>query len=470
MKRNITRREALGIGTKWALGFSFFPSIISSNSWRTKREFNVMDYGAAGDGKALDTKALQQAIDEASATGGGARVILPSGHRFYCGTITLKSNIEFHLAGDAELVISTDKGDYKGGAAITCRNTQNLKISGTGNIEGQALEFMEGYEEDAQRWVPTGWRPRLFQLFTCRGLEIENISFGNSPLWGLHMVGCEDVSIDNITIRNHLQVPNSDGINPDHCRNVEIKNCDIQGGDDNIVIKTTRQYGDYGPSAHIHVYDCKLQSQSSGIKIGTETTDDIHDIRFERCQIRDSNRACTVQSRDEGKVYNIEFRDIDFSIRQVPDNWWGLGEGISITSFPRTYYGDVGGIRDIRLINITGRAENSVRVNGSPESRIRDISLQNVDIEMKRNTKYPGGRFDNRPTDFYDEIEEHGNPGYCIRYVDNIELTDCSIKWAENPRDYYTYAVYAESVTGLQLKDFQGDAAHPERYDPIALR
>lgn len=469
--KKLSRREVLGLGAKLAIGIPFFPTIISSNAWRgSKREFNVMKFGAIGDGKIPDTQSIQTAINKASSTGGGARVILPEGHCFYTGTIELKDNIEFHLAGDAELIISTNRDDYQEDAAIICRDARQLAITGTGKIDGQALEFMNGYEKSAKRWIPADWRPRLFQLNTCKGLEIKNITFGNAPFWGLHMVGCEDVSINNLTIRNNLRVPNSDGINPDHCRNVEIKNCDIRAGDDNIVVKTTPQHQDYGPSAHIRVYDCTLQSQSSGLKIGTETTDDIYDIRFERCKIRDSNRACTIQSRDEGEVYDIEFRDIDFSIQQAPQSWWGLGEGISITSLPRTYFGKVGGIRDIRLINVKGQAENSLRINGVPESRIKDIRLLNVDIKLKRNTEYRGGRFDNRPTAVYDDIESCGNPGFSIRHVDNISLTNCRVDWSDNPRDYYTYAIQAEKVTGLEISNFDGEAAHPERYDPVVLR
>lgn len=185
MKDKLSRRETLRIGSRLAIGLPFFPSIVSSNALRySSREFNVMDYGAAGDGKTLDTKAIQRAIDKASSAGGGAKVVLPGGYRFYTGTIAMKSNIEFHLADDTKLIISTNREDYQGGAAITCHDIRNLKISGTGNIEGQALKFMSHYEEEHKFWVPKNWRPRLFQLYTCKGLEVRDISFGNSPLWG----------------------------------------------------------------------------------------------------------------------------------------------------------------------------------------------------------------------------------------------------------------------------------------------
>ncbi|MFH5885427.1 glycoside hydrolase family 28 protein [Halalkalibaculum sp. DA3122] len=470
MDNSMSRREALGMGTTLAAGFSLFPSIISSNALRRNaREFNVMDYGAEGDGTTLDTEAIQQAIDKASDAGGGARVLLPGGHSYLTGTIELKSNIDFHLADDAELLISTNREDYKTGAAITSRDIRNLRLSGTGNIEGQAKEFMTHYEEENQYWSPKDWRPRLFQLYTCKGLEAVDFSFGNSPLWGFHMVGCEDVGIDSLTIRNDLEVPNSDGINPDHCRNVEIKNCDIVAGDDNIVVKATRQDREYGPSANIHVYDCVLQSQSAAIKIGTETTSDIHDILFERCIIKDSNRGFGIQSRDEGEVYNITFRDIEFTVEQVPDIWWGLGEGISFTSFPRTLQSEVGGIRDIKLSNIKGMTENSIRINGSPESRIQNISLDNVDIRMNKRTEHSGGRYDNRPTEVYQGIEVHDNPGYSIQYADNISLNNCSIEWGENRAKYYTHALESEHVSGLKMTGFEGEAAHPDLYDSIVI-
>jgi hypothetical protein len=89
---------------------------------------------------------------------------------------------------------------------------------------------------------------------------------------------------------------------------------------------------------------------------------------------------------------------------------------------------------------------------------------------MKRRTGYRGGRFDNRPTDVYDDIEQHGNPGFSLRHVDNISLKDCGVGWSENPRDYYTYAIRAEKVTGLEISNFDGDSAHPGRYNPVALR
>lgn len=473
--KQISRREALRLGTRLtagaALGLQLLPSTILSKSRRRPPQvFNVMDFGAAGNGTTLDTQAIQRAIDEAAGAGNNARILIPGGHRFLIGTIELKKGIDFHIAGGAELVLSTNKNDYSNaGAVITAREAHGLQISGSGNIDGQALEFMSHYDEENEWWRPKGWRPNLFQLVACKDMEVRDISFGNAPHWGLHMVGCEGVLVDNITIRNHLDLPNCDGIGPDHCRNVEIRNCDIRCGDDAIVVKTTGRQGDLGPSANIHVHDCVLETQDSGVKIGTETTQDIYDIVFERCEIRESCRGCTIQLRDEGSVHDIIFRDINFVSRYFSAPWWGRGEAISLTAIPRTFDTRPGSIYNILIENVSGRSENSVRVNGTPESRIRDVRMSNVNVALDRWTKYPGGLFDNRPTEVYPDIETHDNPGYSIRFADNVALRNCSLEWGENRPDYYTHALEAENVTGLKMTGFKGEAAHPGRYDSIVV-
>ena len=106
-------------------------------------EFDVLKFGAVGDGKTLDTKAFQKAIDAAAEVGKNARVFVPSGHKYLIGTIELKSNLDFHLEGNAELLVSTNRADYSSQvAAVVAKGANNLTLSGTGSINGRALEFM----------------------------------------------------------------------------------------------------------------------------------------------------------------------------------------------------------------------------------------------------------------------------------------------------------------------------------------
>ncbi len=473
-KKYISRRQVLS----WGLKFSAVTAVSTAITTcaliaGAKREdvpvFDVLQYGAVGDGKTLDTKAIQKAIDAAAATGKKSRVIVRSGHKYMIGTIELKANIDFHLEGNSELLVSTNKNDYSGQAAVVAKSANNLTLSGTGSINGRALEFMSHYEKENEWWIPKDWRPKLFILTSCNNLRVRDITITKAPSWSLHMLGCENVLIDNIKIQNNLDVPNCDGIDPDHCRNVHIRNCHIVCGDDAIVIKATKQNEDYGPSANISVRDCILETQDSGVKIGTETTQDIYDIKFERCTIITSCRGLTIQLRDEGNIYNIAFSNITFVSRYHSDPWWGRGEAISLTAIPRTPQSKIGTIRDVVIKDIKGRAENSVRINGTKESRIRNVTLKNVAITFDRFTQYPGNLFDNRPTTAYPGIEPHGNPGYYIRYADNVVLINCSATWGSNVPDYFTHALEAHDATGVKLRGFKGQAAHPNRDKAVVI-
>ena len=268
---------------------------IASRDQKVQQVLNVMDFGAAGDGVTYDGPAIQKAIDSAAVLKNNTQVFIPGGHRYLVGTLELKSDINFHLDSAAELYISTDTNHYSNDAVITALEANNLIISGKGSINGRDMEFMTHYDEEDEWYIFKPWRPKIFVLTKCKNLVIRDITFGAAPYWGLHMLGCENVMVDHITVRNNLEVPNCDGIDPDHCRNVVIQNCDIECGDDAIVVKATRQDEDYGPSANIRVKDCLLKTQDAGVKIGTETTSDIYDIVFERCKILSSCRGIGIQ-------------------------------------------------------------------------------------------------------------------------------------------------------------------------------
>ncbi|HEU5071129.1 MAG TPA: glycosyl hydrolase family 28 protein [Verrucomicrobiae bacterium] len=425
--------------------------------------FNVLDYGAKGDGVTLDTAAIQQTIDAAATTGNGARVLIPKGHTFLISTLVLRANIDFHLQAGAELVISTNRADYAGDGVLTARNAENLTLSGRGKFLGRALSFMTRYDAQGEWWLFKDWRPKMFVLTGCTNLIVRDLTFGDAPEWGLHLLGCHRVLVDGITIRNHLDVPNCDGIDPDHCTGVLIKNCDIRSGDDAIVIKATRQAQDYGPSADIHVQDCVIETQDSGLKIGTETTSDIRNIVFERCKIRTSSRGLTIQLRDEGSVSNIVFRDIQFTARYYSDPWWGRGEAISFTAIPRTGDTRLGKIQAVRVENVRGVAENSIRVYGTEPGHIENVRFDNVSVKLNRWTKYPGGLFDNRPTKVDEPVPAQGNPGFALHNAARITLRNCRVRWGGNAPDYFTHALEAGNVANLQLSRFTGEAAHPQR-------
>ncbi len=480
-RRKVLQAGAAGLGVA-ALGslrgFAF------QGAGAQPKVFDVLKYGAVGDGKTLDSAAIQRAIDEAAAYAGKAQVLVRGGHTYLIGTIELKGSIDFHLADDAELLISTKREDYRGGlpgsengdtmaaalgAVILANHAQGLKITGTGNIQGRAKEFMTRYDDVGGIWMPGPFRPKMFVLTGCKDLEVRDITFAEAPNWGLHLLGCDSVLVDNVKVKNLLDVPNCDGIDPDHSRNVEIRNCNIACGDDGVVIKCSRQPIDYGEAANIHVHDCIIETQDAGLKIGTETTSDIHDIRFERCQIKTSSRGLCIQLRDEGTIYNIDYRDITFTSRYYGDPWWGRGEAISFTAIPRTPTSKPGTLHDVTVQNITGHAENSIRVRGSAQSRIHDVTFDRVAVTLDRTTQFKGALFDNRPTTAVPGIEPHDTPGFSIEHADNVTLHNCTVAWGPNAPDSFSYAVEAQDTTGLKIEGLKGGPAHPSLGKAVSI-
>ena len=512
-----TRRQILKSTATLAAASAFrplqsFASERPSSSGKSQggqvKVFDVLKYGAVGDGHTLDSAAIQHAIDDAAAytqaaaNTGPAQVLLPGGHRYLIGTIELKGAIDFHLADNAHLLASTHREDYRGGlpgsiegstmaaalgAVIVATNVDGLTISGNGSLQGRAREFMTRYDPIGQWWIPGDFRPKMFVLTGCKNLTVRDITFAEAPNWGLHMLGCDGVLIDGIKIRNLLDVPNCDGIDPDHSRNVEIRNCDIVAGDDGIVIKCSHQPTDFGDASHIHVHDCTIDTQDAGLKIGTETTSDVHDILFERITIKRASRGLCIQLRDEGNIYNIDYRDITLNSRFFANPWWGRGEAISFTAIPRTATTKLGSLHHITASNVTCTAENSIRICGSasaaPEARIHDITLAHVSIALARTTAFPGGVFDNRPTTVAEPgtlsnaeaanisatqfdpgapsgIVAHDTPGISIEHADSVTLRDCTVTWPPNPPGSFTYAVEAIDAHDLKIERLTGTAAH----------
>ena len=403
--------------------YILFLLVLSLSSY-AQRIYNVVDYGAVGNKIIDDAKAIQQAIDECSANGGGT-VLLPANHTFMSGPLCLKSNVNLHLEATAVLLANPDEGIYKlsafgenrgeGMMWIYANGADNISITGKGTIHGNGIAFMGKELDDSYELKPVTTfdpRPHVLTLTDVKNLTIRDITIRDGAYWTVHLIGCDGAVIDGISLLNNLKIRNGDGIDLDHSRNVRISNCHITSGDDCICLKNRREFEQYGPCHDITVTNCVMTSRSCAIKIGSENMDSIYNVVFDNCVITRSNRGLGIQNRDEGTVTDVMFSNIIMDCQLWSDVWWGKAEPIYVTSYPRANgnhkdanwrfpkgetVGRCGEVSRIYFNNIVANSENGCFVGGDIEGKVNNVHFCNVRLVRKKVTAYEGGAIDLRP-------------------------------------------------------------------------
>ena len=388
--------------------------------------YNVMDFGARGDGLSDDAPALQAAINKCTREGGG-RVLLARGHTFMCGPVELKSNVELHLEATATLLCNPDESIYRlsafgenegeGMLWLYANGADNLSITGRGTIHGNGIRFMGAELSDSYELKPLANqafdpRPHVLTLTDCRNLLIRDVTIREGAYWTVHLIGCDGAVIDGISLLNNLKIRNGDGIDLDHSKNVRISNCHITSGDDCICLKNRREFEQYGTCHDIVVTNCTMSSRSCAIKIGSENMDSIYNVVISNCIITGSNRGLGIQNRDEGTVTNVVFSNIQMDLRLWSDVWWGKAEPIYVTSYPRASgnhkdqnwrfpkgetEGRCGNVSHIYFNNITATSENGCFLGADRQGRVTNVHFNNVRIDLKRPKGQRVALMDKRP-------------------------------------------------------------------------
>ncbi len=388
-------------------------------------DYNIIDFGAFGDGRSDDTRAIQAALDKCRDSGGG-RVVIPAGRTFRSGYLRIGSYTDLYLetgsclkASDELNAFSPDgkhvetaasntpsyvNCEYNGGPTlffIHAADAEYISITGEGVIDGNEKIF---YGNETRWHIEGLFYPRVPLIFAenVRHLRIREVTLTNSAFWTVHLVGCDDIAIDGISIYNNLRMANCDGIDPDHCRNMAVTNCRIVCADDCIVFKNTAAYEKYGPCENITVSGCSLTSTSAAVKFGTESESLFRNIIVTNCNISASNRGIALMLRDKGSIENVVFSNINIDTRLFsPDYYWGKAEPVYVTARRRKEDTAIGHISGITFENINCSSENGIVIYGEKDSEgnntIRDVRLRNVGVEIRKKTDWPVGYLDLRP-------------------------------------------------------------------------
>jgi polygalacturonase len=455
-------------------------------------QYNILNYGAVGDGKTINTGAIQKAIDECSSNGGGT-VVIPAGE-FVSGVFQLKSNITLFLNNGAILKASPNLEDYTLNGTrmglIYTKDCDNVMIKGDGTIDlnGDKFNYMNKRKtfrpDECKKFTRQGMsyasdstivsdgpaephekRPFQSIIFSnCKNVRISNIVIKNSSFWTVHLADCNGAIIDNVRILNDVLIANNDGIDCTCCSNVFISNCEIVGGDDAIVLDSYSVHFELPgfqnlkrPSENIAVSNCILMSRSSGIRIGGIDHNYMKNFSFNNIIIYNSNRGIGLFTGIEGGIENCTFSDITIETRLHSGDWWGKAEPIHISAYPTSASNNVGKIKNIRFRNIKAVGENGILLYGFEKGIISDITFDGLDLLIKNGPlqKTYGGNIDLRPVrDASMSLFKHDIPGIYMKNVENINFINSKIAFENNMEDFFTYGLWAEdfkdiNITGL---------------------
>ena len=348
--------------------------------------FNITNYGAVGDGKTLNTIAIQKAIDACAAAGGGT-VLVPAG-KFIFGPIILTSSLNLHLDKGAMLLISDDLKNYpikskRYQDCITAANAHDIEISGQGVIDGQGEAWWQAFAANQKMTH----RPYMAKLSGCTRVYVHDVTFQNSPMFHFVPENCTDVTIEHIKIKSPARAANTDGIDPSGW-NFLIADCTIDTGDDNIAIKPAggRTPGD----KNFLVKNCTFL-HGHGMSVGGGTANGLENLTVSNCTFNGTDSGIRIKTpRGNGgllqnAVYeNITMHDVKNPIyindyypeRTAPkDPATEKAEPVTDRT-PIT--------KDIMIRNVTiTDSPNAGTIQGLPEAPISNLIFSNVNISAK---------------------------------------------------------------------------------------
>ena len=393
------------------------------------KTYSVVEFGAVPDGTTKNTVAFKKAINTCSDNGGGI-VLVPKG-KYLTGPIHLENNVNLHLEEGTEILFSTDVKDYpivmtsyegveimNYSPLIYAKDKKNIAVTGKGVLNGQGSnEYWwswcgskkYGWEEGkprqkdslgipmlmdlSDRGVPVTerifgdghyLRPTFFEPFNCETVMIQGVKIINAPFWVIHPTRCTNVIVDGVTVNSHG--PNNDGCDPEYSKNVIIKNCVFNTGDDCIAIKAGRDADGRRvgiKSENIVVQNCKMIDGHGGVVIGSEMSAGVRNVYVENCEMNSPNldRAIRIKTntRRGGVVDGVYVRKIQ--VGQVREAVLKLNMHYAI-------YGDQKGdfmpaIKNVLLedIEVEDGGKYGILAKGYEQSPIKNITLKNVNIK-----------------------------------------------------------------------------------------
>ncbi|RPD40577.1 glycoside hydrolase family 28 protein [Chitinophaga barathri] len=458
---NLSRRNWLGMFATAAVGSGVLASsqaLGATPPAPASRIFDVRDYGAKGDGKTLNTKAIQKAIDACNQAQGGM-VLIPPGE-FLSGTLELKSFVTLHIEAGGKLLGSTKREDYTAGNGVPSGNgnivflyavkADRLSIEGKGTVDGNGLSFYNGKGDNTgpgQNGVGGNFdRPHLLIFYACTNVDIKDVFLTASAYHCVRILQCKHIHFDGVRIYNRVN-KNNDGFHFSSCEYVHIANCDVQCQDDACAL--------FGSNRFVTVTNCSFSTRWSIFRFGGGES---QNIAISNCLIYDTFGCPIKISAGRASIENLTFSNI----------------------IMRNVTGPIG-------IGFSGASGNNASANAIKKPFIRNIVFNGIRATV-------AAKPEPHPDIHFDLHTWEGEKNSCITlnamgeyYLEDISFTDVHIKYAgggtaeqaakrDVPRvaaEYFgvwdkapggppAYGLYARNVKGLTLQNVRFEYDQPD--------
>ncbi len=478
--------------------------------------YSVRAFGAIGDGKTLDTPAINKAIDSAAAAGGGT-VYFPAGD-YLSVSIHLKSNIALYLDHGATIIAASPSHNIKydppepndwdkyqdfghshwHNGLIWGENLTNVSILGPGTIWGRGL-VRSGSQSRTQPQndslnkaraseakmpfdypnprdaVEPGWGNKSISLKLCRNVIIRDLSILHGGHFAILATGVDNLTIDNLKIDT-----NRDGIDIDACRNVRISNCTVNSPfDDGICPKSSFALGYARATENVTITNCQVSGYDEGtlldgtfkrdykrytvsgptgrIKFGTESNGGFKNITISNC-VFDYCRGLALETVDGGLLEDVAITNI--TMRDVANSpiFLRLGRRMRGPQGP-----PVGALRRVSISNVivyNAEPKYASIISGIPGHDIEDVRLSNIRIYYKG-----GGTRQQAELDPPENENDYPEParfgempayGFFIRHVKGIEMSDVEVSYL---KDEARSAFIFSDVRAIELRHIKAQHA-----------
>jgi polygalacturonase len=407
-------------GLRWGSGRAVLAAarlalLLGTSSLAAAPRMVISDHGAVGDGKTLNTVAIQAAIDRC-ATNGGGEIVVPRG-TFVSGAIFFKEGVNLVVEKGGVLKGAQDTNDFPWintriaglemkwpAALVNAAGLTGFRITGPGTIDGSGARWWKEYW-DARAKAPNRAdphfkipRPRLVHIINSTNVLVRGVTLKDSAFWNLQLTYCDGVEVRDVTVRAPIapvRAASSDGIDVDSSRNVLIEGCDIECADDAICLKAGRDADGLRvnrPTENVVIRNCRVGNAAGLVVIGSETSGGIRNVKVLNCR---ADEGCEEIVRFKtkvgrgGVVEDILYENITatgtarvfsfnmnaFSTMWVPEEF--------TTPVPPELGLPV--FRNIVVRNLTAKdCESAGRIAGLPETPLQNLRLENVTIEAKK--------------------------------------------------------------------------------------